>query len=72
MTTRLSIEKEEINLLPAMDFDGEIVEIVTPEGARKAVQVLEHEKVLVFDQDGSVAKTIEPSFESFGVIPEEQ
>lgn len=51
MTTRLSIEKEEINLLPAMDFDGEIVEIVTPEGARKAVQVLCHEKVLGFDTE---------------------
>ncbi len=51
MTTRLSIEKEEINLLPAMDFDGEIVEIVTPEGARKAVQVLCQEKVLGFDTE---------------------
>lgn len=51
MITRLSIEKEEINLLPAMDFDGEIVEIVSPEGARKAVQVLCNEKVLGFDTE---------------------
>lgn len=51
MITRLSIDKEEINLLPPMDFEGEIVEIVTPEGAKKAVEVLSHEKVLGFDTE---------------------
>jgi ribonuclease D len=51
MITRLSIDKEEINLLPPMDFEGEIVEIVTPEGARRAVEVLCREKVLGFDTE---------------------
>lgn len=51
MITRLSIDKEEINLLPPMDFEGEIVEIVTPEGAIKAVEVLCREKVLGFDTE---------------------
>lgn len=49
--TRLTIDKEEINLLPPMDFDGEIVEIVTPEGARRAVEILQKEKVLGFDTE---------------------
>ena len=49
--TRLTIDKEEINLLPAMDFDGEIVEIVTPEGAKRAVEILQKEKVLGFDTE---------------------
>lgn len=49
--TRLTIEKEEINLLPPMDFDGEIVEIVTPEGAKRAVEILQKEKVLGFDTE---------------------
>lgn len=48
---KLSIEKEEINLLPPMDFDGEIIEIVTPEGAKKAVELLKQEKVLGFDTE---------------------
>lgn len=34
-----------------MDFDGEIVEIVTPEGAKKAVEILQSEKVLGFDTE---------------------
>lgn len=46
-----SIDKEEINLLPTMDFDGEIIEIVTPEGALKAVEILREEKVLGFDTE---------------------
>lgn len=49
--TRLTIDKEEINLLPPMDFDGEIVEIVTPEGARRAAEILRSEKVLGFDTE---------------------
>jgi len=49
--TRLTIDKEEINLLPPMDFDGEIVEIVTPEGAKRAVEILQKEKVLGFDTE---------------------
>ena len=48
---RLSIDKEEINLLPPMDFAGEIVEIVTPEGAKRAVEILQKEKVLGFDTE---------------------
>ena len=49
--TRLSIAKEEINLLPPMEFDGEIVEIITPEGAKRAAQILQNEKVLGFDTE---------------------
>lgn len=48
---RLSIDKEEINLLPPMDFSGEIVEIITPEGAKRAVEILRNEKVLGFDTE---------------------
>lgn len=48
---KLSIEKEEINLLPPMDFDGEIIEIVTPEGAKKAIEILKDEKILGFDTE---------------------
>lgn len=49
--TRLTIDKEEINLLPPMDFEGEIIEIVTPEGARRAADILSGEKILGFDTE---------------------
>ncbi len=48
---RLTIDKEEINLLPPMDFDGEIIEIVTPEGAKRAAEILSSEKILGFDTE---------------------
>lgn len=51
MTTPLSIEKDAINLLPPMEFDGEIIEIITPEGAERAVEILKKEKVLGFDTE---------------------
>jgi ribonuclease D len=47
----LTIDKEEINKLPAMEFPGEIIEVVTPEGAKRAVEVLMKEKVLGFDTE---------------------
>jgi ribonuclease D len=49
--TTLTIDKEEINLLPPMDFEGEIVEIVTPEGAKRAAEILSTEKMLGFDTE---------------------
>ncbi len=51
MNFPLSIEKDDINLLPPMEFDGEIVEIITSEGARRAVEILSREKVLGFDTE---------------------
>src|SRR6476619_133109 len=47
----LTIDKEEINKLPAMEFDGEIIEVVTPDGAKRAVEILMKEKVLGFDTE---------------------
>jgi ribonuclease D len=55
--TRLTIDKEEINLLPPMEFDGEIIEIVTPEGSKRAVDLLKNEKVLGFDTETRPAFT---------------
>lgn len=49
--TQFTIDKEAINLLPPMDFEGEIIEIVTPEGARRAVEILNSEKILGFDTE---------------------
>jgi ribonuclease D len=49
--TRLTIDKEEINLLPPMDFEGEIIEIVTGDGAKRAVEILATEKILGFDTE---------------------
>lgn len=51
MDLKLTIDKEEINLLPPMEFDGEIIEIVTPEGAARACELLMQEKVLGFDTE---------------------
>jgi ribonuclease D len=48
---QLSIDKDEINLLPTMEFDGEIIEIVTPEGAVRAAEILNKEKMLGFDTE---------------------
>ena len=49
--TPLTIDKDAINLLPPMDFTGEIIEIVTPEGAARAAEILLQEKVLGFDTE---------------------
>lgn len=46
-----SISKDEINLLPIMEFEGEIIEIVTLEGALKALDLLKEEPVLGFDTE---------------------
>lgn len=45
------LSKEDINLLPPMDWDGEIIEIVTPEGAQKALKLIAEEKVVGFDTE---------------------
>lgn len=51
MNYPLAMDKEEINDLPVMDFSGEIIEIVTPEGAARAVEILLKEKALGFDTE---------------------
>ena len=51
MLTKLAMDKEEINNLPPMDFDGEIIEIVSLEGVMRAVELLAQEKVLGFDTE---------------------
>lgn len=51
MLNNLAMDKDEINNLPPMEFEGEIIEIVTEEGARRAVELLVKEKVLGFDTE---------------------
>lgn len=51
MKYNLSIEKDDINLLPPMNWDGEIIEIVTPQGALKALDLLSREKMVGFDTE---------------------
>lgn len=45
------LQKEEINLLPEFEWDGEIIEIVTIQGALKAISLLSTEKVVGFDTE---------------------
>lgn len=45
------LSKEDINLLPPMDWDGEIIEIVTLAGAIKAFNLICQEKVVGFDTE---------------------
>jgi len=51
MKYNLSIEKDDINLLPIMDWSGEIIEIETPEGALRALDLLSREKMVGFDTE---------------------
>ncbi len=51
MTYKEHLTKDEINLLPLMDWDGEIIEIVTTEGAIKAFNILKEERMLGFDTE---------------------
>lgn len=46
-----SIDKEEINLLPPMEFAGEIIEVETLPGALKAIELLSQEKMVGFDTE---------------------
>ncbi len=51
MLTNLAMDKDAINNLPPMDFEGEIIEIVSEEGAKRATELLLKEKVLGFDTE---------------------
>lgn len=48
---KATITKEEINELPLMDWSGEIIEVVTPHGARRAFELLASERVVGFDTE---------------------
>lgn len=54
---RTSIEKDEINLLPPMQFDGEIILVETQAGARRALALLSQEKMVGFDTETKPAFT---------------
>jgi ribonuclease D len=45
------ISKEDINALPMLDYQGEIILIETAQGAKRAVAELVHEPVLGFDTE---------------------
>ncbi len=48
---KVSITAEELNLLPPFEWPGEIIEIVTPQGVRRALEILEREAVVGFDTE---------------------
>lgn len=52
-----SITKEEINELDVLEYDGEIIEVATREGVRRAAEILKQEKVLGFDTETRPAFT---------------
>jgi ribonuclease D len=52
-----SISKEEINELDVFVYEGEIIEIVTREGVRRAAEFLKQQKVLGFDTETRPAFT---------------
>ena len=51
MTFKLSITKDEINLLPRYIYEGNIVLIDTATEALSAIDILKHETVLGFDTE---------------------
>ena len=51
MPYKRSIEKDDIALLPPMEFGGEIIMVETLEGAKKAFGLLASEKVVGFDTE---------------------
>lgn len=51
MSSLRPFSKEEINELPPLDWEGEIIEIVTPEGTLKALDILSTQKVVGFDTE---------------------
>ena len=51
MLYKRSIEKDDIALLPPMEFEGEIIMVETLEGAKKAFALLAQEKVVGFDTE---------------------
>ena len=51
MKYKLSIDKDEINLLPTMNWKGEIIEVETLHGALRAVALLNQESVVGFDTE---------------------
>jgi ribonuclease D len=42
---------ESINQLPLLNWGGEIIEIITPQGAHKALEIISKEKVVGFDTE---------------------
>ena len=57
------IEKEEINELPPLDFNGEIIQVETLEGAKRALKILSKEPVLGFDTETRPAFTKGESYD---------
>jgi hypothetical protein len=51
LSTKKSINKAEINLLPLGEYEGEIYLVKTEEDLRNAIQKLKKEKILGFDTE---------------------
>lgn len=63
MNHQRKITKEEINDLPSLKWDGEIIEVVTLEGALRALSLLAKETELGFDTETRPAFTKGESYD---------